>query len=736
MRMTEVTLTLPDAMKRAVAAYGRGQLGEADRLARTIISIKPDYFDALHLIAVINARQRRLDAALASYDRALAVRPDHAEALYNRGVTLQELKRFEEALASYDRAIAVRPDHASALTNRGNTLRELQRFDEALASYDRALAVRPDHARALYNRGVTLQELRRFEEALASYDRALALQSDYAKALTNRGVTLHELRRFEEALASHDRALALQPDDAETLYERGNTLQRLQRFEEALASYDRALAVRRDHADALTNRGAALHQLRRFDEALASYDGALVLRPDDVGALYNRGVTLQELQRFEEALASYDGALALRPDYAEALSNRGVTLHELQRFEAALASYDRALAARQDHAEALNNRGNALQELQRFDEALASYDRALALRPDYAEALISRGNALQELKRFDEALAHYDRAIVVRPDHADAHFNKSLLQLLKGDFDAGWREYEWRWKTANLQRRKRNFAQPLWLGEAAIAGKTILLHSEQGGGDTIQFCRYAPLVAARGARVLLEAPAPLKDLMASLAGVAELISAHDQLPHFDLHCPLLSLPLALGTRIETIPAHVPYFTAPPQSLRRWNAALGSKHRLRIGLAWSGMPMHRNDANRSIKLRSLLPLLDVDAEFVSLQKDVRTDDAAVLQDRSDLVHFADKLDTFADTAAVIASLDLVISVDTSVAHLAGALAKPVWVLLPFVPDFRWLLDRADSPWYPTARLFRQHARRDWPGVISRVVLELEKLLHVHDERASA
>ena len=598
--MAEVTLTLAEAMKRAFAAYGRGQFGEAERLARTIISIEPDHLEALHLVAVIDAQQRRLDQALAGCDRVLALRPDHVDALNSRGLVLHQL----------------------------------QRFGEALASYDGALALRPDYAPAHYNRGVTLQQLRRFEQALASYDRALAL------------------------------------------------------------------------------------------------------RPDDADALSNRGVTLHELQRFDAALASYDGALAVRPDHAEALNNRGVTLHQLHRFEAALASYDQALAVRPDYAEALSNRGATLHQLHRFEDALASHDRALAARPDYAEALSNRGNTLQELHRFEAALASYDRALAVQPDYAEAHFNKSLLLLLKGDFAAGWRGYEWRWKNPNLKLSQPDFAQPLWLGEVAIAGKTILLHSEQGFGDTIQFCRYAPLVAARGARVLLDVPAPLNDLMASLAGVAELISAKDLRPHFDLHCPLHSLPLALGTRIETFPAHVPYLAAPTQNLRRWSATLGSKHRLRVGLAWSGAPTHRNDANRSIKLHSLRPLLDLDAAFVSLQKDVRTGDAAVLQDCSALVHFADELETFADAAAVIASLDLVISVDTSVAHLAGALAKPVWVLLPFVPDFRWLLDREDSPWYPTARLFRQPAPGDWSGVISRVVTELEKLLHVHGERASA
>jgi tetratricopeptide (TPR) repeat protein len=657
--MADATPTLPEAMRRAVAAYQRGRLREADDLAGAILATKADYFDALHLIAVIRTRQRRLDEALASYDSALALRPDHVEALCNRGAALHDLKRFDEALTSYDSALALQPDCAGALYNRGNALRQLKRLDEALASYDSALALQPNHAEVLCNRGNTLYELRRFDEALASYDGALALQPHYARALYNRGNTLHELKRFDEALASYDRALALQPD----------------------------------HAGALGNRGDSLRRLKRFDEALASYDRALALRPDHVETLCNRGTTLHELKRFDEALASYDRALALRPDHVDAFGNRGVTLYELKRYE----------------------------------EALASYSRALTLRPDHVETLRNRGATLNKLKQFDEALASYDRALAVEPDYAEAHFNRSLLRLLKGDFAAGWQEYEWRLKTEIRLSSKRNFTQPRWLGETAIEGKTILLHSEQGFGDTIQFCRYAPLVAERGARVLLEAPLPLKDLVASLAGVAQVISPQEKSPDFDLHCPLPSLPLALGTRIETIPAQVPYITAPPGSLGRWTGLVGPKGKLRIGLAWSGSPTHKADAIRSIDLRSLLPLLNIDAEFISLQKDVRADDATVLKERSDIAHFTDKLDTFADTAAIIANLDLVISVDTSVAHLAGALAKPVWVLLPFVPDFRWLLDREDSPWYPTARLFRQNAPGDWSGVVSHVVVALERLL---------
>ncbi len=685
--MTKLTLTLSQALDRASSAYQAGQLVEAEQICQQIVDTKPDLFAALHLLAVVQSRLGKKNIALASYDRALQVRPNSAEALSNRGTALKELKRFEEALASYDRALTLRPDFAEALFNRGNILHELERFDEALASYDRALEVRPNHAEAHTNRGLTLHELKRFDEALASYDRGLQMRPDDAEGHNNRGNTLRELKRFGQALASYDRALALRPHLVETLSNRGNTL----------------------------------------NEALASYDRALALRPDYAAAHINRGLTLHELKRFDEALTSYDRAVQARPDLAEGHINRGRTLNELKRYEEALASFDRALQVRPDDAGALFNRGNALKELERFEEALACYDRALQVRPNYVEAYTNRGLALLELKRFDEALASYDRALQVRPDFAQVHQNEGLLRLLTGDFSRGWGKYEWRWKTEPLALRKRSYSQPLWQGAEALDGKTILLHDEQGFGDQIQFCRYVPLVAARGARVILGVERPLHELMTSLAGVTQVVSEGDPLPKFDLQCPLLSLPLAFATQLETIPSVTPYLHAPVQAVKNWQARLASNIGPRIGLVWSGRPTHRNDRNRSISLRSLLPLLDIEATFVSLQKDVRTDDVAVLKDQSDLLHFGDALQSFSDTAALIANLDLVISVDTSVAHLAGALAKPVWVLLPFVPDWRWLLDRNDSPWYPTALLFRQDDTRQWENVIVHARAALQHYL---------
>jgi tetratricopeptide (TPR) repeat protein len=562
----------------------------------------------------------------------------------------------------------------------------------------------------------------RSQYAIAAYREAIRLKPDYAEAFYNCANALKEMRRLDEALANCDTALVLRPDYAAALQNRGLVLQELRRPDEALASLEKALTLKPDYAEAFFNRGLVLQQLERFVEALASYDRVVALRPGDATAFNNRGRTLLQLARLDEALASYDRALALKPDYFDAIRGRGVVLLKLKRPEASLASCDQALALNPDDADTLNCRGIALQDLKRFDEALVSYDRALARKSPFAEAIYNKGVVLQELKRLDEAQASFDHARTLKPDFADAHGHGALLRLLTGDFAGGWAQAEWRWKSPSSGLTAPNYPQPLWLGEQSIDGKTMLLRSEQGYGDSIQFCRYVPLVAARGARVILQVEEPLRQLMSGLAGVSQCISKDQALPAFDLHCPLLSLPLAFGTRLETIPAATSYLSVPPQA-RDWRPQLGPHHRPRIGLAWSGNPQHQRDAERSIAFAGLSTLFDVPATFVSLQRDVRTSDQAALQGRSDILNLGPSMANFADAAALVSKLDLVIAVDTGIAHLAAALGRPVWLLLPFVPDWRWLLDRDDTPWYPTMRLFRQPARGDWEDVVARVAVEL-------------
>jgi Tfp pilus assembly protein PilF len=437
-----------------------------------------------------------------------------------------------------------------------------------------------------------------------------------------------------------------------------------------------------------------------------------------------RGLALHTMRRFDEALAAYDSGLRIAPDDAELRNGRGVALLELRRPGEACEEFARALDANPGCLDALGNLGNALIKLNRPEEALAAYDRALKIVPNSARLLTNRAVVLRRLDRPQEALMSAARALAEQPGFAQARFVASVARLTLGDFAAGWRGYEARWGVGALARQRRHFAAPLWLGDAALAGKTILLHAEQGFGDTIQFARYAPLVAARGARVVLEVQRALTPLCAGLPGIAEVVAYGDALPAFDCHCPLLSLPLAFATEAATVPADVPYLAPRADAVAAWRARLPQGRPL-IGLCWSGERFHDNDLNRSMAFETLAALLDLpDVQFVSLQHDVRETDAPLLAQRTDILPIGQQFTDFADTAAAIAALDLVISVDTAVAHLTGALGKPLFLLLPFAADFRWLRERFDSPWYPTARLFRQPRFADWTSVVEAVREEVK------------
>ncbi|HVX91659.1 MAG TPA: tetratricopeptide repeat protein [Xanthobacteraceae bacterium] len=541
-------------------------------------------------------------------------------------------------------------------------------------------------------------------------------------------MALHRQGRLDEAERRYSGVLHDHPDDFDALHLLG--VLKLQRGDpvEALRLIGAALEVRPRSADALSNYAAVLEALDRRADALVHYERALAIDPGHVDALYNRGHALQQDGRLEDALACYDKVLAAQPHHVRALNNRGVALHRLGRAAEALASLDRALSFAPDFVEALANRGDQLQDLDRDAEALASLDRALALDPRHVRARNNRGSALVRLGRPADALPDFEAALAVDPQFAEARLNCAIAQLMLGQFRTGWENYEWRSRTRRLAALDRPFAVPRWTGAEPLAGRTILLHAEQGLGDTIQFVRYAPLVARRGARVVLEVQAPLRTLMTGLEDVDTVLVRGEPLPPFDLHCPLLSLPFAFGTEVATIPAHVPYLQAPSERIAAWRDRIAPLPRPRVGLAWSGSPAHRDDRNRSIALARLAPLLAVpDVRFVSLQTGTRAADRATLAQLPQVVPLADGFRDFADTAAVIAQLDLVISVDTAVAHLAGALGRPVWVLLPFYPDFRWLLGREDSPWYSTARLWRQPRSGDWDSVIDRVRPELARLL---------
>lgn len=498
------------------------------------------------------------------------------------------------------------------------------------------------------------------------------------------------------------------------------------RLEQARTGYEQILFEQPQHADALHLLGVVAIQTQNYSQAVQWIGKAIQVNPKAPAFHANLGCALHELKQYEAAVAAHDQAIALQPDFADAYTNRGNAFRQLKQWQAALESYDKVLHLRPDHAQAHANRGVALRKLGQWMGALESYDTAIRLAPNEAGAYNRRGNVQKDLMQLEAALASYNQAIALDPNFANAYFNKSLLLLLMGDFAQGWPLYEWRWTQDPLLSAKPRLTQPLWLGDVSIQGKTIWLYAEQGLGDTLQFCRYVQWVADLGARVVLTVPQSLLALLRGLDGVTELHQEGQPLPVFDYHCPLMSLPLAFKTQKGTIPSYSSYLSCDPDLVQQWAQKLGPKTKPRVGLVWSGSTRHDDDHTRSLTLAQLLAYLPADIDYVSLQKDVRHADQATLQTHPGIRHLGDQLRDFADTAAVCALMDVVISVDTSVAHLSAALGRPTWILLSHVPDWRWLLAREDSPWYPSAKLYRQTQRRAWAEVLTQVRADLSGL----------
>jgi tetratricopeptide (TPR) repeat protein len=658
------------------------------------------------------------DAAMSppfAFDPNAALR--QAMALHQQGAVAQ-------AGEAYRRLLGLFPDHPQLLYLAGTVELQLGRTEEGVRLLDRSLQRDPGRAEVLAHRSIGLMQLKRYGQALADCEQALRLMPNMAQAHVNRGIILKALGRLDEALKSYNRALALAPQSAEARYNRAGLLKDLGRLSEALGEYDRALKIAPNMTAALNNRGNVLDVLGRPEEARSSFAAVLAVNPADVAALCGLCKVLCELDRLPQALAAGDRAVRLAPNLAEAYNNRGMAKQRLNLAEEALADFDRALSLEPDLVGAYGNRAGALFDLKRYDEALAAARRATEMDPNSAQAHNTLGSILRELLRLGEARPSYERALALEPDHALANWNLALLDLLTGNFARGWQGFEWRWKGPDLRRAVRSFAQPVWAGEP-IAGKTILLYAEQGFGDTVQFCRYVPLVAAMGAKVVLQVPKPLVSLLSTLAGDPVLIAEGEAPPAFDIHLPLMSLPKVFATDLANIPADVPYLFADPIKCEAWVRRLGPKTGPRVGLVWSGQAGRAPDRLRSVVLERLAPILDLPFEFHCLQKEIRPADAPACVRFAALKTHTDELADFADTAALIAQMDLVISVDTAVAHVAGALGRPLWLMLSFASEWRWLLARTDTPWYPTATLMRQPALGDWDGVLAQILTRLQR-----------
>ena len=544
-----------------------------------------------------------------------------------------------------------------------------------------------------------------------------------AQEAYNTALLLREGGQQEQARLLLEESLAREPGHFESLRLLGLVYADLDLLQQAVEWISRAIELSPHSAKAHLDLGTVMCRLGQLSAGLECFDQAVRLDPAAVEPLFLRGNTWFELKQWQQAATNFAAAVMLQPGFVQAHNNLGLAWCHLGEFGSALETFAVAIALEPERAELYSNQGVAYYGLSDYAQAVACYEQAITLAPGDAVAHSNLGNALVRQLRLPAALLSYSQAVALAPDNADAQWNRSLALLQTGDFRQGWALHEWRWKRPAFKAVKRSFSQPLWLGDTDLAGRTLLLHSEQGLGDTIQFCRFAGLAAARGARVLLEVEPALAALLANLEGVAQIVLKGAELPAFDCHCPLLSLPLAFKTELDSVPYANRYLTVDRAKLKFWEDKLGKKMKPRVGLVWSGDIAHRDDRRRSIQLAELLAYLPDCFAYPSLQKEVRETDRAALESRPEIMHFGSQLTDFCDTAALCELMDVVISVDTSVAHLSGALGRPTKLLLPFCPDWRWLLLRGDSPWYNSFQLYRQLFDGQWGTAISPLVRRL-------------
>lgn len=600
---------------------------------------------------------------------------------------------------------------------------------EAETLYRQVIQANPYHADALHLLGVVTFQRGDNAAAEEMLRKAIALKGRAADIRFNLATVLAAVGKGGEAEAELRVVLGLRPQDAGALSSLADLLQARGAFDEAEECFRRAVRLNPLGAEGHFNLGNLLKLTGKSAEAEAELRQAIHFDPGYADAYTNLGGLLCEQGRLEEAQSHLKTALQLRGDSPEALNTLAVVMRGMGRLEEAEALLNNAATLKPDYAESYNNLGAVLRDMGRLEEAEAALRVALRLRADYASAHANLGNVLLDRMRTDQAKAEYLEALRLNPDYVEGHWNIALLYLMNGDFEQGWREYEWRLKRGELKHLYPDLPAPLWLGED-LAGKTLLLYAEQGLGDTLQFVRLAPLLAQRGGRVILECQPALKRLLASAAGIEQVVAKGDALPPFDFQCPLLSLPQRLNVTLDSIPAEMPYLKAETELSGRWRERLGKYPGLKVGLVWAGDPRksdldaHRIDRRRSMSFVQFSPLFGIaGVSLFSLQKGEASVQAEREIREGRLTDFTNELGDFADTAALVGNLDLVISVDTAVAHLAGALGKSVWLLSRFDGCWRWLLERDDTPWYPTMQLFRQQQQGDWAGVISRVAKKL-------------
>lgn len=643
--------------------------------------------------------------------------------LLNSALRNHQAGRWPEAEQQYRRVLATEPQNADAIHLLGLLYHQTGKVEQAIGLYKQALGIRPNYLEVHGNLAMALQQQGKHTEAIGHFQQVLAIEPNHAETHLKLAVARHQQRQLDAAITHYQRAIALQPQNPSAYNNLAIVLQEQGKNELSLTHVRQAIAQQPNYVEAHYNLGNILRTMGKLEEAVGAYQQAIALKPNYPEAYYNLGNTLGELENWSEAIASYQQAIALRPNYAKAHNNLGTVLRKQGDLDRALISYQKAIAQRPNYADAYYNLGITFGQQEKLDAAIKYYQQAIGLKPD-PEIYNNLAVTFQKQRKIPEAIASYRRAIELRPNYAEAHKNLGMALLLLGEMQEGLAELEWRWQCGTFTKEKSAYdlGKPLWDGRD-LQGRTILLYSEQGMGDAIQFIRYVPLVKAKGAHVIVECQKPLLRLFTAVPEIDRVVERGTALPEFDVQASLMTLPHILGTTLDNIPAQIPYLRSESseEALKR---LLRTEDKGKVGIVWGTKSGHPTAKDRSCKLSDFLPILEIkDITFYSLQKGEQVAEIAPLG-RENLVNLDPQLQDFADTAAAMQQLDLIITVDTAVAHLAGALGKPAWVLLPFVPDWRWMLEREDTPWYPTMRLFRQEKAKDWSQVFVSVRKALE------------
>jgi len=676
-----------------------GNLQQAEQIYRQIVAADPNHADAWSLLGTLAQQAGRHDLALEYLQQALNIQPDSPIYLFHVAASSESLDRLDQAEAYYRRALAIAPNFAEAHYNLSNLLRHQGKKVEMLARLRDAVRLKPTLVVALNNLGNALGEIGDFAESVVCYREACRLQPQRAEGFANLGNALLQIGEPEQAAHCFQRAIQLRPDDFEGYYNLANALRKLDRRPEAILLYQQALRLKPDATAPLNNLATALIEEKRFDEARACLEQVLQIDPDSIEARTNFGAWHQRQKNLKQAQDYYQQVVDRRPDLF------------IGHF----------------------NLGNVLGEQGFFSASETHLRTAVQIKPDSIDANYFLGVALKEQGKLAESLEWQDKVLRLDPEHKDAHFYRGMVWLQMGDFERGWPEYEWRW--AQEDAVPRHFPQPLWDG-SPLAGKTLLLHAEQGYGDVLQFCRYVPLVkqhpATKDSQIIFEAPERLVPLVSTVGGYDRIVEQEAGLPSFDIQCPLMTLPKIFGTTLANVPNKVPYLSADKKLVSQWKKELRKTKGFKIGITWQGNPDFKGDRYRSFPLscfRALAALPGV--QLISLQSGPGTEQTPEFLEQFCLLELGPRLDKnvggFMDTAAVMRNLDLVICPNTAAAHLAGALGVPVWIPLSTVPEWRFLMDRDDSPWYPTMRVFRQREQDNWTEVFERMKEELQKLL---------